>query len=250
MLENYELYELPEPVEKTIYPGDALCPIVRVTDKQLVEIKERLAYKPAIPEVIPMPNLQIVNMDANENTIVMYDKEKQGVIMVYPYREGFAIRVEPDKNGMCAFELMYESEELPEGFTYEVISESMKKHGKYFIQRYRDNWFAFYLIQSAFLYPEEVFDINPVTKKHRIKPRKTYDRGGDDEELYTSILKAYQSHRGTAKATGTGTPHSHEYGVRGFWRHYSSGKEVWIKPHQRCVGRGEANRHEYLIAKE
>ena len=41
-----------------------------------------------------------------------------------------------------------------------------------------------------------------------------------------------------------------EYGVRGHYRHYKSGKVVWIQPHTRCKGRKQNNGSTYIARVE
>lgn len=104
------------------------------------------------------------------------------------------------------------------------------------------------IISECMLYPDQVFDINPVSKKHRIAPRKSWIGGGDDEELYSALMGCI-AYKGTAKATGLGTPHSHEYGRRGHIRTYKNGKQVVIRPTICCKGRGTEIQHEYVVIK-
>ena len=42
---------------------------------------------------------------------------------------------------------------------------------------------------------------------------------------------------------------SHEFSVKGHFRHYKSGKVAWISPQIRCKGRGEAKRVNEYIAR-
>lgn len=47
---------------------------------------------------------------------------------------------------------------------------------------------------------------------------------------------------------GNGSKPTHEFGVRGHIRRYKNGKEVYIKPYRKCVGRGEAKPQIYSLS--
>lgn len=55
---------------------------------------------------------------------------------------------------------------------------------------------------------------------------------------------------GTAVVKGLPKHHrkpDHEFSVRGHYRHYKSGKVVWIPEHQRCVGKGKERDKIYKV---
>lgn len=98
------------------------------------------------------------------------------------------------------------------------------------------------VLQYSILHPERIFKVGRKGKRVLNKPPKH----GNDEPLYQRI-KALRSVIQETRSTGKGTPHKHEYDVRGHYRHYKNGKIVFVKPHTCCVGRGSKNTHEYDI---
>ena len=79
--------------------------------------------------------------------------------------------------------------------------------------------------------------------KHRLKG----ESNSDSDELIYHKLKAYVStSHAPAEHTGTGHSPSHEFDVRGHYRHYKSGKVIWINEFTKCKGRGTKIIHEYI----
>lgn len=97
-------------------------------------------------------------------------------------------------------------------------------------------------LQYAITHPERIFREGKNGKRVLNKA----PRHEDDEPLYQKI-KALRSLIQETRSTGRGTPHKHEYDVRGHYRHYKNGKVVFVKPHTCCVGRGTKNIHEYEV---
>lgn len=98
------------------------------------------------------------------------------------------------------------------------------------------------VLQYSMLHPEKVFKVGRKGKRVLNKSPKH----GNDEPLYQRI-QALRSTVQETRSTGKGTPHKHEYDVRGHYRHYKNGKVVFVKPHTCCVGRGAKNIHEYEV---
>lgn len=98
------------------------------------------------------------------------------------------------------------------------------------------------VLQYAITHPERVFREGKNGKRVLNKA----PRHGNDEPLYQQI-KALRSLIQETHSTGKGTPHRHEYDVRGHYRHYKNGKVVFVKPYTCCAGKGVKNFHEYEV---
>lgn len=56
-----------------------------------------------------------------------------------------------------------------------------------------------------------------------------------DDKITTAPLGIKRSHRSP----------EHEFEVRGFYRHYKSGKVIWIDGFSKCVGKGKKENKKY-----
>lgn len=75
-------------------------------------------------------------------------------------------------------------------------------------------------------------------KKKKNSPKTLYVKNYVvDAEIFKSIPRHHRKP-------------DHEYGVRGHYRHYKSGKVVWIEPHKRCCGRGKEKDRNYIAKVE
>lgn len=97
-------------------------------------------------------------------------------------------------------------------------------------------------LQYVITHPERVFRVGK-NGKHVLNKKPPH---GDDEALYSRI-NALRSVIQETHGTGKGRPHTHEYDVRGHYRHYKNGKIIFVKPHTCCKGRGAKNIHEYVL---
>lgn len=97
------------------------------------------------------------------------------------------------------------------------------------------------MVAYSILYADRVFVES--SGKHRL----ALENHSDSDELIYSKLKAYisQEHAPTV-STGKGVKPQHEFDVRGHYRHYKSGKVVYVRPYTKCKGRGTKIIHEYI----
>lgn len=170
----------------------------------------------------------------------------------------------------CLFKLEYKEDKLyyslfikaDEGqvgnvdCTVEYLSEDKKvKFGNYsmwtdkknreFMEKMMTTLFFAHLAVSYLMLNSVKIFAEQKDGSHLIRVGK---KSNKDEQIYRVINPLISVvYKEPTKSTGNGTPHSHEYDVRGHWRTYKSGKSVFIRPFTKCKGRGKKNIHEYNL---
>lgn len=126
------------------------------------------------------------------------------------------------------------------------VPKAIKKEEEWqYCQRLAMIWFSVMLL-ATYYRPE--FDSRKQIVGEKAKPRKK----GKKSKATTKML--YVRNYVVGADMLDKLPHEvkhrkgpdHEFGVRGHYRHYKSGKVVWIQPYTRCKGRGEGRDRTYI----
>jgi len=95
-----------------------------------------------------------------------------------------------------------------------------------------------------------VYAISNQTKKVSKRIGKIADHlveSSGDTERRTLKLSDIPGVHISSYIEGNGIKPTHEFGVRGHFRHYKNGKVVFIRPYRKCIGRGENTTQVYSI---
>lgn len=127
------------------------------------------------------------------------------------------------------------------------VAEEFEQDNQWYL-RYAMSWFVLMLFASY--YRPEVERRKQVTAVHKPAGKKK-GAGRSSKTLYmrTYVIDGEMLDGLPKPPRKHGKP-SHEYGVRGHYRHYKSGKVVWIKPQTRCKGRAPSEGNTYIAKLE
>lgn len=98
------------------------------------------------------------------------------------------------------------------------------------------------MIAYAMLNPDKVFVEN--SGKHHFANIPESDT---DEIIYRKLKTYISVSYNKSKPSTKGVCPRHEFDVRGYMRHYKSGKVGFVKPYTKCKGRGRKIIHEYEV---
>ena len=178
---------------------------------------------------ICLPRLDIIIDNEQRNRVAIYDNKT------------LDIRVEQNDRHLCTYSFDLSKREWNVTFSDKVEIDDedwLKNHGRFILIVYEK-------ISFLLLNPKR---ISRKILREKVKPVKYFARPSEcAEESSYSCIKGLVSLVQNTCFTGKGTPHKHEYDVRGHYRHYKNGKVVLVKPHTCCVGRGAKNIHEYEV---
>jgi len=122
------------------------------------------------------------------------------------------------------------------------LSAEYQERNQVFLN-YAVRWFALMLL-AIYYRPE--FESKRQVIASKKKKRKS-KKGHSPKMLYSRRYVITGSFvDGLPKPARKHAKPEHEYGVRGHYRHYKSGKVAWIHPHTRCKGRKPGESQTYI----
>ena len=173
------------------YPGKDKCSTIELTDKQIEKLGKVYRNKTINVKKPSVENLLIWNSDTGEIAVVMPDYELESFTISIPViNDDIFVLMCPVTNEEVRMFITTTTEKGDEilARNYKSIMGIFEANQFYLEQQYYLNRLLYFIIQDILQHPEEVFNEDPVTGKHRIKLSKSRDKNGKDEKLYTVLM--------------------------------------------------------------
>jgi hypothetical protein len=157
--------------------------------------------------------------------------------------------VDGSKMPLFSFEYNYSTQQVKNkqfnSSLYDISRVSELESKSQYCLRLAMLWFSVMLL-ATYYHPE--FESRKIVTAEKARAgKRAKNRKKSARTLYTRsyVIDAEMVGKIQRKTKQRANP-SHEFSVRGHYRHYKSGKTVWIRPHIRCKGKGKATDRTYI----
>ena len=183
-----------------------------------------------------------------EGTRIHFESLGEGDVAMSVYtrnRQGYFVKYKFNYSSGSISDVRY-----GDGLDAALAAQSyIEKHGDVNMT-YSIYWFCLMLL-ATYYRPE--LERKQWTSSEKKLPKKAGKKNGKRQKTATKTLYVKNYVVDTDTVLAIPRHHrkpDHEFGVRGHYRHYKSGKVVWIEPHKRCVGKGREKNRDFIAKME